>query len=183
MIKIYFYTITVLILILTGCSKKEQNDSVNESNIQIPEVTTVITRPNLVPNFKWKDPSGSEIEFDSFRGKVTLVNFWATWCGPCKHELPALIALSKELADQKVIILGISTDRIKSDVPPFIKEQGIPYTVILSNDELEKAFGNIRVIPTTFLIDSRGKIANTIVGSRTKEQFKDAILAVLEKDQ
>lgn len=183
MIKIYLYAIPILILILTGCSKKQQNDSLNQNNIQIPEVTSVTTRTDLAPNFKWKDPSGSETEFDSFRGKVTLVNFWATWCGPCKHELPALIALSKELADQNVVILGISTDRIKSDVPPFIKKQGIPYTVILSNEELEKAFGNIRVIPTTFLIDANGKIANTIVGSRTKDQFKDAILAVLEQNK
>jgi len=173
----------LLVFAIIGCSKKEKTAS-DESNTEsvkayVPEVFNVSTRTDMVPNFSWKDRAGAQTDFDSFRGKVTLVNFWATWCGPCKRELPDLIALSKELADRNVVIIGIATDRVTSDVAPFVAEQGITYTIILSNEDLEEAFGNIRVVPTTFLINSEGKIVDTIVGSRTKEQFKKAILALL----
>jgi len=177
----------ILILILTlaiaGCTKNEKSASdkpaAEPGSAYVPEVYNVTSRTDLSPNFSWKDRSGKEIDFDSFRGKVTLVNFWATWCGPCKKELPDLVDLSKELADRGVVILGIATDRITSDVAPFVEEHGIPYTIVLSNEDLEEYFGNIRVVPTTFLINNEGKIIETIVGSRTKEQFKTAIIAHL----
>jgi thiol-disulfide isomerase/thioredoxin len=173
----------LLILAVSGCTKKEKpqaEESITQSGkTYIPEVINVATRTGMVPSFSWKDGSGTQVNFDSIRGKVTLINFWATWCGPCKKELPDLIALSKELADRHVVILGISTDRVTSDVGPFVTEHKIPYTVILSNEDLETAFGNIRVVPTSFLINSEGKIVTIIVGTRTKEQFREAILAAL----
>jgi thiol-disulfide isomerase/thioredoxin len=185
MTKIRFYLSFLLVLAVIGCTKKEKaasDESQTESvKAYVPEVFNVSSQPDMAPNFSWKDRSDTQIDFNSFRGKVTLVNFWATWCGPCKKELPDLIALSKELAERDVVILGIATDRVTSDVAPFVTEHGIPYTVILSNEDLEEAFGNIRVVPTTFLINAEGKIVDTIIGSRSKEQFKKVILALLEK--
>jgi thiol-disulfide isomerase/thioredoxin len=174
----------ILILAFNGCTKKENTiseESITQSTNKsyIPEVFNVSTRTDMSPNFSWKDISGNQVDFDSYRGKVILVNFWATWCGPCKKELPDLIALSNELANRNVVILGIATDRITSDVAPFVADQKIPYTVLISSEDLEKAFGNIRVVPTSFLINSEGKIIKTIVGMQTKEQFREAILAAL----
>jgi cytochrome c biogenesis protein CcmG, thiol:disulfide interchange protein DsbE len=187
--KIYRLAFIILIsLLLTGgCAKKKETSS--ETTLKqggasnVSEISSFEKRADLSPNFSWKDKEGKIITFDNFRGKVTLINFWATWCGPCKRELPDLIALSKEMESKNVKILGVSTDRganVIDDVKSFVAEAGISYQIVISNEELEEAYGNIRVIPTTFLIDADGKIVQTIVGGRTKEQFAEAINAILK---
>ena len=177
----------ISLLIIAGCTKQQQSETSKQSDQKnssiVFAVNSVSTRPDLVPNFSWKDSSGKTIDFDSFRGKVTLINFWATWCGPCKHELPDLVQISKDFADKNVKLLGISTDRgadAASAVASFVQEHGIPYQNLISNEQLEEAFGNIPAIPTSFLIDSNGKIVQTYVGGRTKEFFSDAITALLK---
>jgi thiol-disulfide isomerase/thioredoxin len=179
--------LTIGILISTACAKKEPSPP--QSTVQgstaslVSELSSVTVRAEKAPNFAWKDASGKVVDFDSFRGKATLVNFWATWCVPCKRELPDLVALSKEFSGKEVKILGISTDRgsnVVDEVSTFVREQGIPYQNLISNEEIEEAFGNIRMIPTSFLIDSQGKIVQTFVGGRSKEFFAQAITAVLK---
>jgi len=175
----------ISLLLTTGCSKKQgdQKKAPVEVTSNVSEVTSVSKRPDLVPNFAWKDSAGKTIDLDSYRGKVVLINFWATWCGPCKRELPDLIAISNELAGRNVSVIGISTDRgtnVIDDVKSFVKEKGIPYQVVISSEDLEEAFGNIRVIPTTFLVDASGKIAQTIVGARSKQAFTEAITPLLK---
>ena len=123
------------------------------------------------------------MNFDAYHGKVTLVNFWATWCGPCKTELPALVALNKEYADRGVRIIGVSADRganIAADVQAFVRENGLPYQIVISNDDLEEAFGNIRALPTTFIVNDQGTIVKTIVGGRDKAFFAQAIEPLLK---
>ena len=187
MIRNYIITVLLFLLIFTSCTKKEESES-NNSSTSVPasnvsEITNVIKRADMAPNFSWKDKDGKTIDFYSFKGKVTLVNFWATWCGPCKRELPDLIKLSKEMAEKNVKVIGISTDRganVIEDLRSFVADKGIPYQIVISNEDLEEAFGNVRVIPTTFLVDETGKITQTIVGMRSKEQFAEAILALLK---
>jgi len=179
---IYFVTFIVLI----SCSKKSdvdiKSDSKNAIVSNVAEIVSVLKRPDKAPNFTWKDKNGRQVDFDAYRGKVTLINFWATWCGPCKKELPDLIAISKEMSNRGVKIIGISTDRgtnVREDVASYISEKGIPYQIVISNEEIEEAFGNVRLIPTTFVIDPDGKIAQTIVGARPKEAFVDIINSLL----
>lgn len=174
-------------LLVTGCSNKKEADiknyPISGKGSNVSEITNVSKRIDLAPNFSWKDQSGKTIDFDSFRGKVTLINFWATWCGPCKRELPDLIALSKDLADKNVKVLGISTDRgsnVIEEVRSFVAEKGITYQIVISNEDIEEAYGNVRVIPTTFLIDANGKIVQTIVGARSKQQFAELINGLLK---
>lgn len=176
-----------IVLIIVGCSKKQVstlNKQPNEHRSSlVAEVTSVNIRTENAPNFSWTDNTGKTVNFDSYRGKVTLVNFWATWCVPCKRELPDLVTLSKELSDKNVKIIGISTDRganVVDEVGSFVTEHGIPYQNIISNEELEEAFGNVRMIPTSFLIDSHGTIVQTFVGGRSKEFFMQAITALLK---
>jgi thiol-disulfide isomerase/thioredoxin len=140
----------------------------------------VLSKEGAAPAFAWTDSSGKRVTFDEFRSKLTVVNFWATWCGPCKRELPDLVELSKELAPQGVTFLGISTDAgsgAPDKVAEFIGTYGIPYTVLLSNEELEEAFGNITGLPTTILVGPDGAILKTIVGARSKAQFLELIRA------
>lgn len=181
-------SLTLSLLVVAGCAKKEEpqrsgrtSSAVGGDNVT--EVTGVDKRAEKAPNFSWKDSTGKTVDLDSFHGTVTLINFWATWCGPCKRELPDLISLSREMANRKVKFIGVSTDRgpgTLDDVRAFVKDHGIPYQIVISNDDLEDAFGNPRAIPTTFLIDANGKIAQTIVGMRTKEFFAQAVTSLLQ---
>lgn len=185
--KYLFLSLFFALILVTGCAKKKEQsgetESVGSKPTNVSEISNFEKRSDLTPNFSWKDKDGKTVSFDTFRGKVTLVNFWATWCGPCKRELPDLIALSKEMESKGVKVIGISTDRgsnVIDDVKSFVAQAGITYQIVISNEDLEEAYGNIRVIPTTFLIDADGKIAETIIGGRTKEQFAEAINALLK---
>lgn len=187
--------ISIIALILTtalflGCSKNDSKTSqqpVNETTAggRVPELINVEIRPSpKVPNFSWKDSTGATITFDQFRGKVTLINFWATWCGPCKRELPDLVALSNELASQNVKFIGVSVDQapnVTDLVSSFVSEHTITYQNVIANSDMEDAFGNPRAIPTSFLVDAGGNIVQTIVGMRTKEFYKQAITSLLNK--
>ena len=181
-----FLLLTLPILLLfSNCTKKQQADNNTKTNksANVTEVVSVTKRTDKASNFSWKDSTGKTIDLDSYLGKVTLINFWATWCGPCKMELPDLIAISKEMADKGVKIIGVSTDRganVLEDVSSFVAEKGIPYQIVISNEDLDEAFGNIRLIPTTFVVDAEGKIVQTIVGARSKAAFLEAINAVLK---
>jgi len=184
-----FFSIFGILILLSfgGCAQQQhqetstQADQKNSSTVFA--VNSVNTRPDLVPNFSWKDSSGKIVDFDSYRGTVTLINFWATWCGPCKNELPDLVQISKDFSGKNVKLLGISTDRgndATAEVASFVQQHGIPYQNLISNEQLEEAFGNIPAIPTSFLVDSHGKIVQTFVGGRSKEFFSQAITALLK---
>lgn len=178
---------TLILLSIGGCSQPQHQETsaqADQKNSSIVfAVNSVNTRPDLVPNFSWKDSSGKIVDFDSYRGSVTLINFWATWCGPCKNELPDLVQISKDFSGKNVKLLGISTDRgsdAATEVASFVQQHGIPYQNLISNEQLEEAFGNISAMPTSFLIDSHGKIVQTFVGGRSKEFFSQAITALLK---
>ena len=171
---------------VVSCGKQQQSEeraAGSPSSSNIAQVTNVTLRGGLAPNFTWKDAAGKQIDFDSFRGKVTLINFWATWCGPCKRELPDLVALSKELSEKNVKIIGVSVDRgvdVANDVKNFVEQHGIPYQVVIASDELVEAFGNISAIPTSFIVDQQGKITQTLIGMRSKEAFAQALTPFLQ---
>lgn len=148
----------------------------------VAEIASVTPRDDLAPDFAWKGADGSEISFDKTRGRVTLVNFWATWCAPCKKELPDLIELHKAYGDRGFAVVGVATDRTPDAaglVAEFVQKYSIPYQILLSTQEMEDAFRNVRMMPTSFLVDRDGKILQTIVGIRTKAQLEELILPLL----
>jgi thiol-disulfide isomerase/thioredoxin len=162
-----------------GCGEKKPAAAM-PSNIS--EVASVTPRGELAPDFAWRGADGSEMSFDKTRGKVTLVNFWATWCAPCKKELPDLIELHKAYGDRGFAVVGVATDRTPNAgelVSEFVQKYSIPYQVLLSTQEMEDAFRNVRMMPTSFLVDRDGKILQTIVGIRTKAQLEELILPLL----
>ena len=182
------FLILAVLALWTGCSTKKDELKASSSTTSgtggnVAEANDVIRRGDKAPNFSWKDTMGRVVDFDAFHGKVTLINFWATWCGPCKAELPDLVSLSQEMAGRGVKIIGVSTDRgpgATDLVRSFVQAHGIPYQVVVSNDDLDDAFGNPRAIPTSYLVGADGKIAQTIVGMRSKAYFAQAIIALLK---
>ena len=126
-----------------------------------------------VKNFTLKDLSGKSVSLDQFKGKVVVLNFWATWCPPCRNEMPEFDEMNKELkksGDAVLLAVNITDGRreTKSKVEKFMKETGYTMTVLLDSDqELAEYFG-IRYIPSTFIINREGKLTGQIQGDTTK---------------
>lgn len=117
-----------------------------------------------VPAFSATDVTGKQISTAQLRGKVVLINFWATWCPPCREEIPALIELQKKFKDQLQIV-GIAQDSgSAADVRRFMDANGMNYPTVLSTAEIEKLFPGVYALPTTFMLDHDGRIAQKHVG-------------------
>jgi len=123
-----------------------------------------LNSPTAVPAFTARDLDGRTISSDSWRGKVTIVNFWATWCPPCRAEIPDLIALQEKYRDQLQII-GVSQDETGPDVVrKFAAAQHMNYPIIMSTRELERVFTGIYALPTSFIVDRSVHIVMKHVG-------------------
>jgi thiol-disulfide isomerase/thioredoxin len=131
-------------------------------------------------HFTLKDINGVEVKLASFKGKVILVNFWATWCGPCKVEIPDLIALQKEHPDQLVVV-GIDVLDEWSRVKPFADTLKVNYPLLDANNrkDVEDAFGPMWGLPTSVIVGRDGKVAKRHSGIATKEQFKQYVESLL----
>jgi thiol-disulfide isomerase/thioredoxin len=186
------FLFTLFILASTGCQKKAEPQDVQKASDVSSQasgarnVSTVIAvesrSDKKVPLFSWTDESGKKVTIDEFaKGGGVLVNFWATWCGPCKKEIPDLVELDKEYKEKGVKILGISIDRdgnVLSTVSEFVTASAIKYPVVIDNGELEKAFGGIRGIPTTFFVDKNGTITKRMIGLQSKAVFAQGMDAL-----
>lgn len=132
------------------------------------------------PNWELTDLSGKPVRSADLKGKVVILNFWATWCGPCRAEIPDFIALQKEYADRGLVIVGASVDQAGADVvKKFQQQQGMNYTVAVADNKMQEAFGGIEAIPTTFVIDRGGNIVARHVGLTPKGDFESEIKGLL----
>jgi len=113
----------------------------------------------------------------ALRGKVVLVNFWATWCPPCRAEIPALIELQEKYRD-RLQIIGISEDEDLEDVHAYVKKMGINYPVVMATPELTAAYGGVAALPTTFVIDPEGRIVQRHMGLLNAENTDREIRAL-----
>jgi thiol-disulfide isomerase/thioredoxin len=134
-------------------------------------------------NYTIKDMNGVDVNLASFKGKVILLNFWATWCGPCKLEIPDLVALQDEYRDD-LVVLGFSVDDTAEQIKPYAAEYRMNYPVLvgLGHENVQEAYGPLFGIPVTVLIDREGRVAKKMSGIRSKEQFEREIKAVLDRD-
>jgi thiol-disulfide isomerase/thioredoxin len=135
-------------------------------------------------DLSWKDGSKQINLLQYGAGKVMFLNFWATWCPPCRKEIPDIIELSKEFSEDELIVIGISMDRddqAYNTVSKFARLKNIPYSILVGNDKVAEAYDGIGAIPTTFIVNPDGTINEKIVGQRSKEEFKAAILRALKR--
>ena len=134
-------------------------------------------------NFTLKDMNGVDVKLAAFKGKPIVMNFWATWCGPCRAEIPSLVELQKQYGDegQDVVILGISVDDPIEKLKPYASQMKMNYPVLVGNgrDDVQDAFGPLWGIPVTVFIDREGRIAKKHSGIASKEQFEQEIKALL----
>jgi peroxiredoxin len=129
------------------------------------------------PEFALKDSNGQTVHLTDYKGKVVLLDFWATWCGPCKVEIPWFIEFEQQFKDRGFAVLGVSMDEDGWDaVKPYIEDHKINYRVMLGNEQVSDIYGGLDSLPTTLLIDREGKIASVHIGlSLGKEEFRDDI--------
>jgi thiol-disulfide isomerase/thioredoxin len=130
--------------------------------------------------FTLKDTNGVDVHLASFKGKVILINFWATWCGPCRVEIPALIELQNTYRDD-LVVLGIDVLDEFSRVGTFAKELNVNYPMLDANKrtDVEEAYGPMWGLPTTVIVDREGKVHKKHSGIASKEQFEEYVKSVL----
>lgn len=171
--KISWYTFLALVIILFIVNNTRKDDS---PSFQYPpgikkylyEQTSSNEQPTAY-DFKLKSIEGKEVKLSDFKGKVVILDFWATWCAPCREGIPDLIDIQKNYS-KDVQIIGITVDENPMKVvPPFVKEYKINYPILIGTDEVYQKYGGIDAIPTTFIIDKNGKILKKHIGLVEKE--------------
>lgn len=130
------------------------------------------------PDFTLTTTEGRTIMLSDYKGKVVIVDFWATWCPPCRRGIPDLVSLQNEYKND-VVVIGISTDQnTRADVPSVMQQMNINYPVVFSTPELVEDFGGIEAIPTTFIIDRSGVIVDKHVGLVPKSVLSEKIQSI-----
>jgi len=158
----------LLVLLIFTAAMYGSNDSTPNPEITNNKLLTTAKSDMIsdaAPDFTLYTLDGDEVKLSDYLGKVVILDFWATWCAPCRKGIPDLISIQNEYKDDLVVI-GISFDQpaTQDQLVPFIKNYGINYPIVLGDLEVSAAYGNIQAIPTSFIIDQEGNIINKHIG-------------------
>lgn len=136
---------------------------------------------SLAPDFALKSlPDGKEVRLSSLRGKAVLVNFWATWCEPCKVEMPSLVDLQKKYGPQGLQIVGVAMDDAEDkEINTFAHKMGVNYMVLRGTEKVGEIYGGIEHLPMTYYLDRSGKVVDRTEGMAGEAVFEDAIKRAL----
>jgi thiol-disulfide isomerase/thioredoxin len=161
-----------LILFVAPCLSFAQQDQNNQAVIRF------VRNPDPAPDFKLTALDGKPITLAALQGKVVLLNFWATWCGPCRAEIPDLVAL-QEHYDGRLQIIGLNVDDEEADIQQYVKETKINYPVAMTSNEVRRQFGGIPALPTSFVLDTEGRVVQKHVGLWNPAVYETEIRALL----
>jgi thiol-disulfide isomerase/thioredoxin len=150
-----------------------------EQQQQGEAVIRFIRDPDAAPAFGVKGIDGSTVNLAAARGKVVLLNFWATWCGPCRMEVPDLVELQKKYQDRLQVIGLVIDDTDEDAVRKFAKRYSINYPVAMATDEMRFQFGGVPALPTSFIIDAQGRVVQKHIGLRDPELYEMEVRALL----
>lgn len=198
-----FVSLLSVSLAFVSCNKNENTDNSNKKQDNSTQNTQQVNKNNNSNNtsgtpasfevknigssenkqemvdFTWNE-NGKDVKLSDFKGKVIVLNFWATWCGPCKRELPSLSQLSTDLKSKNFKMIGVSVDDDQATVDNFLKSNNLSYTILHEPNQLVAKYMAVagvsdNVIPQTFIIDKNGKVVESLIGSRSKEDFMTII--------
>ena len=140
----------------------------------------------MAPDFELKTLDGKVAHLSDYRGKAVLLNFWATWCGPCKIEMPWLVELNKQYASQGLVVLGVAMDddaeqkaTVQKDIRDFTAHMTVDYPILMGNTTVADSYGGVQFLPEIFYIDRNGKIAEHAVGLKGHSEIEDNIKKIV----
>ncbi|MGI9072037.1 MAG: peroxiredoxin family protein [Bryobacteraceae bacterium] len=163
-----------VVVILSSCSAESSTNAAGKTSKE----------RKAAPEFTLTDANGSSVKLSDYRGKVVLLNFWATWCGPCTLEIPWFIDFEQEFKSRGFEVVGISMDDDGwAAIKPYVAEHKMNYRVLLGNDSVSQLYGGVEALPTTFIIDRDGKIASVHVGLAGKDEYSNEIQSLLGQKQ
>ena len=178
----YFSGVAALaaLVLFSGCNKKDEAGiEMKQMPPQQQAAATNVESSKAAPNFSLASYKGDNKSLSDYEGKVVMLNFWATWCGPCKREIPDFIELQKTYGSKGLEIVGVALDD-PNDVRNFVANSSINYDILFDTQQATAAaYGNIRSIPTTFLINRDGEIVDDVVGMRPNEEWVSKIKSIL----
>ena len=171
-------SLVAAVLILTGAGCSARGSRAERASEMKPPGKR---RP--APDFQLKDANGQPFRLADYKGKVVVLNFWATWCGPCKIEIPWFAEFERTYKDRGFAVIGIAMDEEGWDVvKPYVEHRQMNYRVAVGSAEVEELYGGgggIESLPTTFVIDRAGKVADVHVGLVSKSDYRDEIEELL----
>jgi peroxiredoxin len=164
-------------------AQPEANDSsvaLQPDSARVP--TAALRSPRAMPDFALLDLSGNTVRLSDYAGKAVLINFWATWCPPCKAELPDLVELQKQFGGDRFTVIGVSLDQTgMAAVREFVQQQGLNFPVLMGNEDVVIQYGNFRGIPTSFLLDSEHELAHKYTGLVTRKMVETDLASVFDE--
>jgi len=143
-------------------------------------LTSHLTTSSVAPDFTLESLDGKSLRLSDLRGKAVLLNFWATWCGPCKIEMPWFVDFQKQYGSQGLQIVGVAMDDAsKADIAKFAKDMGVNYPILIGKESVGDQYGGVPALPESFVISRDGKIMDKIIGLRGKAEIEDSIKKAL----
>ena len=171
--------VAVLVLLIGSCTSDSKAEFKNQGSATTSQVSAAATTQfpsRKAPGFALSDLSGKSVNWTQFDGKVVLVDFWATWCPPCRRSIPDLSELHGKFADRGFAVVGISLDQNGPEkVAQFAKQMQIPYTVVMGNQQVTLDWNIGSAIPVAFLVDREGAIVDRFVGYQDKSVLEQRI--------
>ena len=178
---ISFALFVTILLPSTGCDSSRHSPA----PVTVPSATpgaaaaVIPQTPEHLPPFAVTDFSGQEISPATLKGKVALIDFWATWCPPCRKEIPHFNQLYARHREQGLIVIGLALDDKAAEVRTFMRQMPIDYPVALASPELQRQFSGIEVYPTAFLVDREGRVIKKYLGYIYPDEFNQDVKALL----
>src|SRR4030088_1291870 len=143
--------------------------------------TPRIAKSTVAPYFSLESLDGKSVRLSDLRGKAVLLNFWATWCGPCKIEMPWFVELQNQYGAQGLQIIGVAMDDAsKEDIAKFAKDMGVNYPILIGKEAVGDAYGGVPALPESFFIGRDGKLVDNIIGLKGKGEIEDAVKKALD---
>src|SRR5579863_2328323 len=145
-----------------------------------PDAPAIVGKSTPAPDFTLEKLSGGNLKLSDLRGKAVLLNFWATWCGPCKIETPWLVEMQSQYGNQGLQVIGVAMDDSgKDEISKFAKDMGVNYPVLLGKEAVGDEYGGVPALPESFFIGRDGKIVDRIIGLKGKAEIEDSIKKAL----
>ena len=166
-----------LVLLLGACGKGPPSPAGPREGETSPDSAAALRNGDRAPDFEVADLDGGTFQLSSLDGRVRLLDFWATWCAPCRHEIPMLNDLHRRYAESGLSILALS-DEEPEIVREFADETDMAYTNLVRASDVAERYG-VLALPTAFLVDREGRIVETFFGEKTKDQLEKRIRALL----